>query len=278
MKDTVTLRFLYHTAPGRAVLHVLVQPWISKIAGCFLSSRLSKPIVPYFIKKNCIDLTDISVPQGGFSSFNDFFTRKRKSKAPDIEADSFISPCDGYLSSARIDENTVLEIKHSGYFVKDLLRDSRLAKSYEGGLALIFRLTPANYHRYCYPVSGKVLASRKIAGKLHCVRPIALSTVPVFIQNSREYQIIKTKTFGTIVQMEVGALLVGKIHNHQSTIKNRIVHAGTEKGYFEFGGSTIIVLFQKDTVCLHDTFAAQLGTDTEIPVRLGDLIAKKMPI
>lgn len=88
-----------------------------------------------------------------------------------------------------------------------------------------------------------VKESEVIDGCLHCVRPAAYSSVPVFVENSREYIVLSTPAFGTVVQMEVGALLVGKIHNFRS---NRRVFQGQEKGYFEFGGSTILVLVKKN--------------------------------
>ena len=112
-----------------------------------------------------------------------------------------------------IEKDSEFTIKHTRYSVEDLLQDKSLAARFEGGKALVFRLTPANYHRYCYPAEGRVLSEKKIPGVLHCVRPVALCSVPVFAQNSREYQVIRTERFGTMVQMEIGALLVGKITN-----------------------------------------------------------------
>ncbi len=272
MKDSVSLRFLYKTVPGRMLLKLLVQPWVSKAAGCFLSSGCSKGLVPYYIRKHNIDMNGISIPKGGFSSFNSFFTRKRPEEYRALPQKELISPCDGYLHVVKIKKDVVLEVKHSGYSLGDLLKDSGLAKKFEDGTALIFRLTPSNYHRYCYPADGNVLISRRIKGKLHCVRPIALRTTPVFIQNSREYQVVKTKQFGMMVQMEVGALLVGKISNHKSLVGS-YVQAGKEKGYFEFGGSTVILLFQKDSLTVNEELMKRQDEEEETPVRMGDVIA-----
>lgn len=101
-------------------------------------------------------------------------------------------------------------------------------------------------------MGGKVLRARKIRGKLHCVRPIALRTVPVFAQNSREYEVIAAGKFGIVVQMEIGALLVGKINNFREKTDKSRVWAGDEKGYFAFGGSTIVVMLQKGNVVLNE--------------------------
>lgn len=274
MKNSWMLIFLYKTVPGRMLLKLLVQPGVSKAAGRFLSSGLSKWMVPYYIRKNQIDLTDIEIPPKGFSSFNDFFTRKRRTKYGAVSCEGLISPCDGFLTPVKIRENTIFSIKHTEYSLKDLLRDDDLAEKFKNGKAFVFRLTPANYHRYCYAANGRVLLNKKIQGKLHCVRPIALRNVPVFTQNSREYTMIKTEKFGTMIQMEIGALLVGKIRNRDSAFKINKVEAGEEKGWFEFGGSTIVLLVQKDKIRLMEGFYERKNRDGEIPVRMGEMIAK----
>lgn len=155
------------------------------------------------------------------------------------------------------------------------MADEELAARFYGGDALIFRLTPANFHRYCYAAGGNILFSGKIQGKLHCVRPIALRTVPVFVQNCREYLVYENKVFGMIVQMEIGALLVGKIRNHRHAEGADQVQAGVEKGYFEFGGSTILLLFQKDVICFREELYNRQNPYGEIPVRMGDFVARR---
>ncbi len=274
MKDSLILRFLYKTILGRLLLKLLVQPKVSQIAGNILSSRKSKCLVPYYIRKHKINMANIEIPKGGFLSFNDFFTRKRKMECMDITDGYLISPCDSWLLPVRVGKDTIFEVKHAQYSLSDILKDTGLASMFEDGMALIFRLTPANYHRYCYVANGKILLSRKIQGELHCVRPIALRTVPVYIQNSREYQVIKTDKFGTMVHMEIGALLVGKIKNHKKSIEKKYIQAGEEKGYFEFGGSTIILLFQKDAICMNGNLYKKNKNHAEIRVRMGEFIAQ----
>lgn len=274
MKETMSLRFLYGTIPGRAVLKVLVHPWVSKVAGFFLSSGMSKKVIPVFIRKNKIDMEGVIVPKNGFASFNDFFSRRRRADSISLKKDQIISPCDGYVHRVKIKGTTVLDVKYSRYSLEDLLQDKGLAEKFEDGTALVFRLTPANYHRYCYPVGGRILFSKQIPGKLHCVRPIALRDIPVFVQNSREYQVLETERFGTVVQMEVGALLVGRIKNHDGNRSGSDVRQGTEKGYFEFGGSTIILLFQKDCFTMDEQLLTAVNDDGELPVRLGDIVGK----
>lgn len=236
-QETSSIRFLYGTKAGRFCLKVLTCPWVSKAAGVFLSSPLSRPMVKGFIRKNHVDMTPY--PQRRYRSFNDFFTRQRKNQ---IDAAPLVSPCDAFLSAYPIDQNSTYHIKHIDYRLDELLGDAELAQRYEGGTCLIFRLTPQHYHRYCFACSGKIETTQRLDGKLHCVRPIAYTSLPVFAQNSREYVLIDTVDFGKVVQMEIGALLVGKISNHPT---DGTSNQGQEKGYFEFGGSTILLLLEK---------------------------------
>lgn len=273
MKDSFPLRFLYRTVPGRALLACLVRPSVSRAAGTLLSSPISKCAIPRFIKKNGISLEGIEVPEGGFPSFNAFFTRKRKSPGFEPAEGNLISPCDALLTYQPIRKDVLFEVKRSVYTLNDLLDDPELARSFEGGSALIFRLTPAHYHRYCYCADGEILASRSLKGVLHCVRPVALASVPVFVRNSREYRVIRTERFGLVVQMEVGALFVGKMANRRESIHEK-VRAGEEKGYFEFGGSTIILLVQKDMVRFDPRQYTGRLVGGEIPIRMGEILGE----
>ncbi|MCI5855954.1 MAG: phosphatidylserine decarboxylase [Agathobacter sp.] len=274
MKDTLLLRLLYRTVPGRALLKVLVSPWISRLAGRFLSSGASRPLVSYYISRYHIDMRGIDIPENGYTSFNEFFTRSRRAHKRSARPDCLISPCDGFLSSMTIRQDTLLDVKHTKFTLQSLLQDDALAENFRNGTALIFRLTPANYHRYSYAADGRVCWSKKIPGVLHCVRPVATRTFPVFTENSREYQVIETDRFGKMVQMEVGALLVGKITNDPQFDAESIVWAGDEKGYFEFGGSTIILLFQEGVLEMDTSLARRRDANGETPVRTGEVIAR----
>ena len=108
MRDSLTLRFLYRTVPGRALLKILVQPKVSGAAGCILSTGISKRLVPYYIRKHKIDMNGIDIPAGGFSSFNDFFTRKRIMESFDLTPGHLISPCDGFLITEAVHQEVPL--------------------------------------------------------------------------------------------------------------------------------------------------------------------------
>ena len=268
MKDDTLIRFLYNTVFGRFLLKIVVRPEFSQRAATFLSSTASAPLVPYYIKKHHLDMSYYYVPDSGFRSFNDFFTRKMKKEFIIRDDSGFCCPCEGLLTVSKISDESIFNIKHTSYSLRSMLLDTELADSFTGGTAYIFRLTPSHYHRYIYCTGGSITRLRKIKGKLNSVRPICHDKKDVFIENSREYTVINNGQLGDVVQMEVGALLVGKISNHKSDI-NILVTAGSEKGYFEYGGSSIVVITKKDFPLSNDMLSRFRYGD-EIPVMIGE--------
>ncbi len=245
--ETRGLRFLYNTYLGRMFLKIISARWISRLCGRYMDSRLSVRMVPGFIEKHNILMNEYE--KQDYKSFNDFFTRKIIPSCRNVckERDALIAPCDGLLSIYDINDDTLFEIKNSFYDVKELLKDEELAKLYRGGLCLVFRLCVHHYHRYCYIDDGVKGDNIYIPGVLHTVRPIAFERYRIFHENAREYTVIDTENFGRMVQMEVGAMLVGKIKNNGG---RGCVKRGTEKGMFLYGGSTIVVLLEKNRVCI----------------------------
>ena len=268
------LSFLYKTVPGRLLLKPLASRLVSKLCGFFLDSRLSCPLINGFAKKNKINLDDYQLE--GIKSFNEFFRRKIKNglRPFDMEPSRLCAPCDGLLSVWEIQDKAVIPIKQSRYTIESLLQDKGLADKFDGGLCLVFRLCVDNYHRYCYADSGKKGPNVFIPGKLHTVRPIALESLPVFVENCREYTTIESPNFGLMVQMEVGAMLVGRIVNHQ---EEGAAVRGKEKGFFEYGGSTIIVLLQKDAAKIDEEFIKNSALAIESPVKMGQRVSQAVP-
>lgn len=267
-EDGGSLKFLYQNAFGRLILRILISRFVSKLAGAYLSSRLSKGLIKKFVTNNNIDLNDFE--SDNFICFNDCFCRKIKEGKRPLE-NGLIAPCDGLLSVYSINEGLVLPVKQSQYSISDLLQDNKLAKEFDGGTVLVFRLCVNHYHRYCYFDDGVKGDNKFIKGKLHTVRPIALRKYPVFVENCREMTVMDTKNFGKAVQIEVGAMLVGKIANlHQSCEIKR----GEEKGMFLYGGSTIVLLLQKDAASLPQELFDATNNGLEIPVRMGEQIGE----
>ena len=266
------LRHLYNDRGGRLCLRVLVSPWVSKMAGRLLNMRFSARFVGDFVEKNKIDLSICEKQK--FSSWNDFFTRRlRQGERPVDEREKvLVSPCDGKLSVYRIDKNSRFWIKDTEYTVEQLLRNKSLAERYLGGYALVFRLTVDDYHHFCYPAEGKKSDNVVVPGIFHTVNPVANEVYPIYRENAREYTLLKTEKFGTVLMMEVGAMMVGKITNVGK--KSVSVKKGQEKGWFEFGGSTIILLLQHGKVRLDYDLIENTENGYETVVRMGERIGE----
>lgn len=265
LKPGLSLRFLYRTVPGRFVLKALTRPAFSRLVGRVLSSSLSQRAIPSFVRKNNMDLDRYDLSD--VHSYNDFFSRPIRPERLRVEA-GLISPCDAKCTVYPITEKALFTIKGSEYSLAEMLDDPALAEEFSGGVCLIFRLTVDNYHRYCYADDCVETAHRFIPGRLHTVQPIAFHRYNVYHQNSREYTVLDTVHFGRAVQMEVGALCVGKIENYHKSGP----HAkGEEKGRFLFGGSTVVLLLKKAAIDPELWDNSQKGLETV--VTMGEHIA-----
>ena len=266
------LSFCYQTLPGRILLRPLISRPVTEICGFLLDSRSSAFLIRPFIKLHHIQTEEYDL--SGIRSFNDFFCRPLKPGRREIDTTPahLIAPCDGLLQIYPIEKGTVLPVKQVPYTVEQLLHSRKLAEAYEGGLCFVFRLCVEHYHRYVYADGGQKSGNRHIPGVFHTVRPVALGQTAVFAQNSREYTVIKSPQFGQVLQMEVGAMLVGRIRNlHQAGEVCR----GQEKGCFLYGGSTVIMLLKKDTVQADEQILERSRMGEETSVKLGQMIARK---
>ena len=267
------LAALYGNVFGRMLLKPLTAPGLSKLAGKFLSTKASKVFIKPFIRNNHIDMSQFEPVE--YESYNDFFSRRIRPEARPIDMDPehLISPADSKLTALPITESGRFMLKHTEYTVGSLLKDPALAAEYVGGWALIFRLTVDDYHRYCYAFSGEKGENIYIPGKLHTVNPIANDFFPIYKENAREYTIVRTEGFGEVIAMEVGALLVGRIVNHQGAAS---VKRGQEKGYFQFGGSTVVLLLKKDTAVIDGDILENSRNGIETVVKFGEKIGIAM--
>lgn len=267
------LKSLYGTFAGRCLLKVLTQPTVSKAAGAFMDSGLSAPLIKPFIRKNNINISEYQM--NGIKSYNDFFTRRVKSGKRPIElaANAFISPCDAKLSIYKIHSSSTFKIKNSFYRIADLVNNSSLAKKYKDGWCMIFRLEVDDYHRYCYIDRGFKHKNIHINGELHTVNPIALKNCNIYKRNSREYTVLHTKNFGDVTQVEVGAMMVGKILNHHGCYH---FEKGEEKGMFLFGGSTTVLLVEKNKIIPCAEFLENTAQGFETVVKMGEKIGYKL--
>lgn len=263
------LEILYGHWGGRLLLKPLVSPFVSEIGGAFLDSGISRAFIKGFLRNHSIDMGDYRETE--YRSYNDFFTRRMRPDARRVDRNPevLISPCDGRLSVYRIEQDCAFCVKHTLYTAESLLRDHELAVKYAGGYVWLFRLCVDNYHRYVYADTGRVTFPVRIPGVFHTVNPAANDHYPIYKENTREYVLLHTERLGTLVQMEVGALLVGKIINH---VRGSRVLRGWEKGRFAFGGSTVILMTEKGAVCPDQDILENSVRGIETKVKLGERV------
>ena len=249
------VRFLYNNVVGRVILKPLTLPLCTKASAIYMNSKFSKILIKEDKKK--------------YTSYNNYFTRYYEQKV-DQDKDHFISPCDAKLTVYKLTKNSTFKIKDSIYEVKDLILKD--ISSYHNGYVLIFRLETTDYHRYCYIDSGTKEKNTYIKGIFHTVQPIS-DKYKIYKRNAREYTILHTDNLGDVIQIEVGALMVGKIKNLHQEYK---FYKGEEKGYFEYGGSTIVLIVKKDIIKIDDDILENSSKDIETIVSYGEKIGKRI--
>lgn len=260
------LDFLYNKAIGRMLLKFIICPVFSKINGIYNSTSASRSKINGFIKEYGIDMSGYEKKQ--YSSFNDFFTRKRINICFDRNEKAFISPADSKLTVYRITDDMKVKVKQSIYTINELVGEKSGLEKFSGGNCLVFRLSMDDYHRYCFIDDGEVIKHRYIKGKLHTVSSVS-SKCKVYSHNTRVCDYMDTRNFGRVIFIEVGALLVGKINDR----KKRKFSKGEEKGYFELGGSTIVIL-TNDAVKIDDDILHQSKKGIETKVKYGEKIGE----
>ncbi len=263
-----SLKFLDSTAIGRVLLKIFFCRGIySKLNGAFMKSPLSVYKIRPFIEKYGIDMSRCE--QTDFKSFDDFFTRKCAVEA-DCPEDGLMAPCCGRLTVYPINESLALKIKGSVYTLAELTGGGFDLSDYGGGSCFLYRLAVEDCHRYVFFDDGEVVRSEEIKGVLHTVRPVS-ERFRVFSRNHRVCTLLRTKRFGDVIQIEVGALQVGKITNHAVKTFSRL----DEKGFFSFGGSTVIQLFKGSAVSVDGDIQSCSERGVEVLVKTGERVGER---
>jgi len=265
------LIWLYHNPVGEATLWALVK---RKLVSSFYGEMMDRPAsadkIVTFVKEYDIDLSIAKKQQ--FNSFNDFFTRELKTDARTIDTNFnfVVSPADGKILAYESISKTDFIVKGYRFDVSSFFNNYFLAEKYVDGSLIIIRLAPNDYHRFHFPVSGDVSPTIKIEGDYYSVNPIALrEMVEIFCLNKREYTVIDSPVFGKVVMAEVGATMVGSIIQ---TYTSGFVEKGEEKGYFEFGGSTVVLLFEPEKIAIDKDLLSNTSMGLETSVLMGERI------
>lgn len=249
--------------------------------GKYDNSEESVKDIPKFIKDYKINMDELlNSDIKSYKTYNEFFYRKLKPGARPIDSPDdksvVVSAADSRLTVFdSIDSATKLWIKGKNFNLENLFKDKELADKFQGGSLAIFRLAPQDYHRFHSPVDGKVVSIKEIPGDYYTVNPMAVKTsLDVFTENKRVVTLINSPTVGDVAFVSIGALMVGSINfTGADKVGNELVKGG-EVGYFAFGGSTNVVVFQKGKVVFDDDLLKNSNESLETLVRMGEHIAK----
>lgn len=252
--------------------------WLSKFYGYLQKRPRSARKVKPFISAFQIDTSEFA--ETDFGSFNDFFIRKLKAEARPIEPDPKRAalPADGrYLVFEDLKKTDGFYVKGQKFDLGSFLQNPELSSHYEGGSMLIARLCPTDYHRFHFPVSGTPGKPLEIDGPLFSVNPIALrKKLWILSENKRVLTEIETDLFGKLLYVEVGATCVGSIH--QTYAAEKKVQKGDEKGFFSFGGSCLVLLFEREKVVFDEDLVMNSRSGLETKTLFGEGFARPYKI
>lgn len=272
------IKWCYESPIGKSFTELLIKKKLfSKVYGKYCDNNLSKNKISSFINDFDIDMSICKNNLNDFRNFNDFFIRELNDDARpiDMDTDKLISPGDGRLFAyTDISVNDLVQVKDITYSLAELIQDNDIANEYEGGVCLILRLCPTDYHRFHFVDYGTCEKTNFIPGNYYSVNPTALERVAkLYCQNKREWCVFHSENFGDIIHVEVGATCVGSII--QNYKENTPIFKGDEKGYFKFGGSTTILFFKPNTIIVDEDILTQSSLGFETKVNMGETIGKK---
>lgn len=269
------LEWTYASPVGRGLLELLIKKKLfSKLYGAYCDTGRSASKIKSFVEAFEIPMEQSVKKAYEFRSFNDFFTRELKPEARTVDpgVEVIASPGDGRLTAyENIDIDQLVQVKGMDYRLAELIGNESIAKTYQGGVCLILRLCPTDYHRFHFIDSGICGKTVTIPGDYYSVNPIALARIPnLFCRNKREYSLFHSDHFGIVLMMEVGATCVGSII--QTYKPGDPVNKGQEKGYFKFGGSTIVLFFEQNRIQMDLDLLRESSNGHETKVIMGEKI------
>ncbi len=274
------IRFLYGSCPlsktlGRMALHSFAKwPFMSAFYGYLQNLPSSKKRVIPFIERFGMDASEFQDTPEAFKTFNEFFVRKLKPECRPISQNAIIPADARYRFYPQIGQGDIFSVKNKAFCLKTVLQDEALAARYEGGSLVIARLCPTDCHRFYFPFDCTPTKAKLINGKLFSVNPIATKDNPwIWCVNRRMLTLLDSKEYGQVAYLEVGATNVGSII--QTYTPDRPQPKGGEKGYFEFGGSALLILFEKGRIQFDNDLIAASEKGLEILCLIGQSLGIK---
>lgn len=269
--------FFYGKYGNITLKYVFNYPIFSKLLAQFYKSRISRRLIRRFIERHNIDSSEFELDVDEFRSFNDFFKRRLRKEARSVDsAESHgICPVDGRaLAFENTDIEQVVQIKNEAFRLDKLMKGFVCADDYEGGSYCIFRLRPADYHRFHFIDGGRIIKEKKVRGRLYSVHPLCFErTKKLYIKSKKHLTLFDSKNFGHVICVEIGASCIGSIV--QTNDMGNIVNKGEEKGYFQFGGSSVLLFFQKDKIKLAKDLLENTARGYESEVKFGEFLGEK---
>jgi len=264
------IKWAYLSLTGKLFSACIFQySFFSKILGIYFDSIHSKSRIQKTIDDLEINSEEFLEKINSFKSFNEFFYRKLKKKArPYNDAKNIlVAPADGRILIYDNITSTKLSVKGAIVDSSELFNDKDI--SFKFAHIAVIRLCPADYHRFHFPCDANIISTKKIKGYYHSVNPIALNNnKKIFSINKREYTTLST-AFGELIYMEVGAFGVAGI---EQTYQKNIAKKMDEKGYFKFGGSTIILFFKNKNIIFSEDLIENSKKGLETLIKAGSTI------
>lgn len=264
------LRFMYGSKMGRALKLLLAKvPFFSQLVGWWNRRSWTKGKILPFIAHHGINATDFEKPVESYRSFDAFFVRTLKKGRRPL-AEGLIIPADGrYLFYQNVAASEHYAVKGKTFSIKRLIGLDAEVDPYSQGSMVIARLAPCDYHRFHFPCDCIPSPSRLINGSFYPLHPLKiLQDMALLSENKRMITQLKTEQYGTILFIEIGTTAVGSIHQtYQPGIPYK---KGDEKGYFSFGGSSLILLFEKEIIRLSSDIITYTSQKIETRCRLGE--------
>jgi len=269
------LRWTYESGAGRLALALVLRRAVfSRVFGWRMSRPASRAKIAPFVRDYGLDPGEFAEAPESYASFNDFFSRRLRAGARPVcgGAGEVAFPADGrHLGIDDVGAATQFYAKGQRFDLATFVGDAALAQRFAGGTMVISRLCPVDYHRFHFPVGGRAQAPVVIDGPLYSVSPIALRRrLAYLVENKRARTLVETADLGGVLVVEIGATCVGTIVH---TAGAGEVARGAEKGYFRFGGSCVITLFERGRVHLADDLRAAAAAGRELYARVGDRMA-----